>query len=446
MTPRRSDTRCSMRTTTTTRRRTPSPGTSIRCSGPRVIEWCEINGRRYHVIGGRVSRAVTNPTFDPIAMPGAMYDYFRGNPDNRNPMEFLSRRESIRPAYRDPAARVAALDEQGLAGCLLFPTLGMIYEEPLAHDPEAVCHLFRAFNRWLVEDWGTNYEDRIFAAPYISLADPAFAVDELTWALDHGARTVVMRPAAPVTASGRRSPFDAVFDGFWQLANDAGITVVVHAADSGISSNGYAVDGFAATFSGGWKPSIKSFAIEQAIRDYLLSAVFENLFVRFPNLRLASVENGAQFLPDLIAKVRSTANKMPGYWKEDPVETFRRHVWINPFWEDDVNVVADCMGADRVIFGSDWPHIEALPEPIDYVRELEGIRRRRGPPDPLRQRPGATHPPSDLTRSGRVSAPGPGPGSCGHSCRGGWSCGWRCGRSARETRCGGCGRRSHRRR
>ena len=179
-----------------------------------------------------------------------------------------------------------------------------------------------------------------------------------------------MRPAAPVTATGRRSPFDPVFDGFWHLANDSGITVVLHAADSGISSNGYATDGFAATFRGGWKPSIKSFAIEQAIRDYLLSAVFENIFVRFPNLRLASVENGAQFLPDLIAKVRSTASKMPGYWKDDPVETFRRHVWINPFWEDDVGVVAACVGTDRVIFGSDWPHIEALPEPVDYVAEL----------------------------------------------------------------------------
>ena len=339
--------------------------------GPRVIQWSEINGRRYHVIGGRVSRAVTNPTFDPIAMPGAMYDYFRGNPDNRNPMEFLARREAIRPAYRDPAERLGTLDAQGLAGCLLFPTLGMIYEEPLAHDPEAVCLLFRAFNRWLAEDWTFNYRDRIYAAPYLTLADPAWAVEELTWALDQGARTVVMRPAAPTTALGRRSPFDAMFDGFWQLANDAGITVVVHAGDSGISSNGFAVDGFAATFRGGWKPSITSFAIEQAIRDYLLSIVFENMFERFPNLRVASIENGAQYLPDLLAKIRSTANKMPGYWKEDPVETFRQHVWINPFWEDDVNVVADCMGTDRVIFGSDWPHIEALPEPIDYVRELK---------------------------------------------------------------------------
>jgi predicted TIM-barrel fold metal-dependent hydrolase len=339
--------------------------------GSRVIQWSEINGRKYHVIGGRVNKAVTNPTFDPIAMPGAMYDYFRGNPDNRNPMEFLSKRESIRPAYRDPGARLATLDEQGLRGCMLFPTLGMIYEEPLAHDPEAVGHLFRAFNRWMAEDWTFDVQDRIYAAPYLTLADPDWAVEELTWALDQRARTIVMRPAAPTTALGRRSPFDTIFDGFWQLASDAGITVVVHAADSGISSNGYAVDGFAATFSGGWKPSIKSFAIEQAIRDYLLSAIFENMFVRFPNLRIASVENGAQFLPDLIAKLRSTANKMPGYWKDDPVDTFRRHVWINPFWEDDVNQVADCVGPDRVIFGSDWPHIEALPEPLDYLRELK---------------------------------------------------------------------------
>jgi len=341
--------------------------------GPRVVQWCEIDGRQYHVLGGRVSRAVTNPTFDPIALPGAMYDYFRGNAEGRNPLEMLEGREPIRAAYREPAAREATLDALGLAGCLLFPTLGMIYEAPLADDPGAVCHLFRAFNRWLVEDWTCNYHDRIFAAPYLTLADPAWAVEELTWALDQGARIVVMRPAAPTTAVGRRSPFDAMFDGFWRLADDAGITVVVHAADSGVSSNGYAEDGFAATFTGGWKPSIKSFAIEQAIRDYLLSLIFENHLGRFPNLRIASVENGAQFLPDLLTKLRSTADKMPGYWKDDPVDTLRRHVWINPFWEDDVTVVAECMGTDRVIFGSDWPHVEGLPEPLDYVRELKGF-------------------------------------------------------------------------
>jgi predicted TIM-barrel fold metal-dependent hydrolase len=31
------------------------------------------------------------------------------------------------------------------------------------------------------------------------------------------------------------------------------------------------------------------------------------------------------------------------------------------------------MGADRVIFGSDWPHIEALPHPLDYVPETKPL-------------------------------------------------------------------------
>jgi predicted TIM-barrel fold metal-dependent hydrolase len=48
-------------------------------------------------------------------------------------------------------------------------------------------------------------------------------------------------------------------------------------------------------------------------------------------------------------------------------------VWINPFWEDDVYEVVRLMGADRVIFGSDWPHIEGMPQPLDYVKELKEL-------------------------------------------------------------------------
>jgi predicted TIM-barrel fold metal-dependent hydrolase len=341
--------------------------------GPRCVQWCEIDGRRYHVIGGRVSRAVTNPTFDPVSKPGILARYFRGNPDNENPIELLRDSEPIRPAYRDRDARIAALDEQGLERCWLFPTLGMIYEAPMRDDPVAVCHTFRAFNRWVEEDWGFAYRDRVFAAPYLTLADPDWAVDELEWALDRGARMVVMLPTAPMTVTGRRSPFDPSYDPFWARVDEAGITVVLHAGDSGISSEGYALDGFAATFEGGYRPSIKYFAIEQAIHLWLLSMMVDNLPGRFPNLRFASVENGAEFLPDLFRKLRSVTRKMPGWFAEDPVDLFRRHVWINPFWEDDISQVVDLMGADRVLFGSDWPHIEGMPSPLDYLVELKDL-------------------------------------------------------------------------
>jgi predicted TIM-barrel fold metal-dependent hydrolase len=339
--------------------------------GPRCVQWAEIGGRKYHVVGGVVSHAVTNPTFNPIAKPGAMHEYFRGNPHGKSPIEFLREREPIPAAYRERDARLAAMDRQGLEAIWLFPTLGVLYEELLKRDTEAVSLTFRAFNQWLDEDWGVNHQGRIFAAPYIPMCSPEMAIRELDWALARGARVVCMRPAPAWTATGPRSPGDALYDPFWARVNEAGVTVVVHAGDSGYSSNGYARDGFGASFDGGgWKPSIKSFNIERAAHDFLITLVFEKLFDRFPNLRIASVENGSDYLADLFKKLGQTAKKMPGYFKEDPVETFKRHVWINPFWEDDVYEITAHMGPERVIFGSDWPHIEGMPQPLDYVAEL----------------------------------------------------------------------------
>ena len=83
--------------------------------GRRIIQWAEIDGRKYHVIGGRISRAVTNATFDPISKPGCLYEYFRGNTEGVNPLERLRDHEPIRAEYRDRDSRLATLDEQGLA-------------------------------------------------------------------------------------------------------------------------------------------------------------------------------------------------------------------------------------------------------------------------------------------------------------------------------------------
>ncbi len=339
----------------------------------RCVQWCDIGGRKHHVVGGRVSHAVKNPTWDPIAKPGALHDFFRGNPDGRSPLEMLSEREPLPAEYINRDARVAKLGEQGLAGVWLFPTLGVLYEELLHTDIDAVSHLFTAFNTWLEEDWGCNYQNKIFAAPYMALGNVDHAVAELQTALDRGATVVCMRPAPVFTADGFKSPGDAMFDPFWSLANEAGVTVVIHAGDSGYKTNGYAQDGFGSDIGAGgaWKPTIKSFNIERAAFDWLITMSFERMYERFPNLRVASVENGSDFLGQLFRKLEQTSRKYPGYFKVDPVESYKQHVWMNPFWEDDVHEIVELMGADRVIFGSDWPHIEGMPQPLDYLVELK---------------------------------------------------------------------------
>ena len=342
-------------------------------TGPRTIEWCEINGRKYHVLGGKVSRAVVNPTFDPVALPGALKDYFRGNPNGDNPIDLLKQREPIRPAYRDPEARLTTLDEQGVDQCWMFPTLGMIYEQPLREDPWAVQQVFTAFNRWMLEDWAFNYKDRIFTAPYITLVDVDWAVQELEFALDNGATSIVMRPAAPNTVNGPVAPADPINDPFWARVNEAGITVVVHAGDSGYGANGYADErGFSASFGSFGRPQpVKMMMFDRPIEDFLGSVIGDKLFERFPNVRMAAVENGSGYLRGLLKKIDVTHTKMRGWFSQLPSETFRNNIWINPFWEDDVHEVVELMGSDRVIFGSDWPHIESMPEPLDYVDELK---------------------------------------------------------------------------
>ena len=344
----------------------------------RTVQWCEIDGRRQHLVAGKLARAVSNPTFDPIAKPGVLYDFFRGRAGDQTIKGQLQQREPIPAHYRDPETRLAVMDEKGLEWCWMFPTLGILYEELLKEDPEAVTLAFGAFNRWLKEDWGFAYDERIFSSPYITMADVGWAVTELEWALRNGARTICMRPAAVHTAQGPRSPGDPMFDPFWARVNEAGITVVIHAGDSGYTTHGYAEDGFSADFSGRGKQrlSIKSWNIERAALDYLATLILDRVFERYPNVRIASVENGSEFLPDLFRKLTSMARKAPGYFGQDPVQTFKQHVWINPFWEDDVEEVARYMGTDRVIFGSDWPHIEGLPEPGNYIDDLSTFNER----------------------------------------------------------------------
>ena len=340
----------------------------------RCVQWASIDGRQHHLVGGKLARAVKNPTWNPIALPGSISDYLRGNPLGQEAIDLMKAREPLPDCYINKQARLEKLDEQGLEAMWLFPTLGVLYEELLKQDVEAVMTLFTAFNRWLEEDWGCNYHNRIFSAPYVSLCNVEWACQELEWALTQGARVVVMRPAAVWTENdGVRSPADPIFDPFWARLNESGITLVVHASDSGYTTHGYVRDGFSSDIgTQSFAPNIKHFNIERAAYDFLITLTYERLFERFPNIRIASVENGAEFLPDLFRKLEQSKRRLAtaGYYKEDPAELFREHVWINPFWEDDVYEVAEYMGTDRVIFGSDWPHIEGMPQPLDYVAEL----------------------------------------------------------------------------
>jgi predicted TIM-barrel fold metal-dependent hydrolase len=342
----------------------------------RGVEWVELRGRKRILVGGKLDKFIPNPSFDPVSKPGALEEYFRGeNPTGKSMAELFGDLEPIRPEYRDRDARLKKLDEQGVGKALLFPTLGCGLEEPLRHDVEATHAVLSAFNRWLDETWGFAYQERLFAVPMLSLADPREAVAELEWALGRGARLLYLRPAPVPKASGTASLGAAEHDPFWARVCEAGVTVAFHTGDSGYGryvkpwEGARSMEGFRGhAFGMATMPG-------RAIMDTFAALIVHGVFARHPNLRVASIENGSFWVPWLFKNLKKAHGQMGWAFAEPPIETFRRHVWVAPYFEDDARELADLIGVDHVLFGSDYPHAEGLARPLDFLKELEGFSR-----------------------------------------------------------------------
>ena len=95
----------------------------------RCVQWAQIDGHQHHLVGGKLAHAVKNPTWNPIAMPGAISDYLRGNPLGKDAKGLLGEREPLPDYYMNSEARIEILKDQGLEAIWVFPTLGVLYEE-----------------------------------------------------------------------------------------------------------------------------------------------------------------------------------------------------------------------------------------------------------------------------------------------------------------------------
>jgi predicted TIM-barrel fold metal-dependent hydrolase len=288
------------------------------------------------------------------------------------------------PEYTDRTTRLQLLDQWGIDAAVLFPSSGLAFDAQMTDRPDAACAAATAFNRWIEEDWGFGRDGRIFAAPFVSLQVVDLACAELERVLALGARLVQVR----LGAVNGRSPAHPDFDPFWARVEEAGVPVALHITASGyekLISEFWGEDPHAEHANRSGFQWYSVFATRPAM-DTFAALIFHNLFGRFPRLKVLSVENGSRWVPTLLQEMDAAyrfvagnplSNWVGGPLTERPSDVFKAHVWVAPFLdtghEAPLPELIGLLGADHLLFGSDWPHGEGRESPRHFDTELAGV-------------------------------------------------------------------------
>jgi predicted TIM-barrel fold metal-dependent hydrolase len=340
------------------------------------FQYVQVNGRTKLAVDGVLSDYIPNPTFEVVARPGSHEDWFRGNnPEGRTLREMTGEPLRSQPSFHNGAAHLKLMDEQNVHAALIFPTLASVIEVRLGHKPELINALFHSLNLWVAEEYGfTN--GRQFPVAAICLTDVDYAVRELESVIKLGCKAVLIRPAPVPGRLGGRSPASPEFDPFWARVAEAKMLVTNHVSDSGYDQiSRWWTEGATKEFRPFEKNSFKSIvdSMGRAAADTYAAFICHGLLDRFPSLRFASVENSSHWVPTLLERMRHVYRQAPHDFKRDPVQAFREQVYVMPAYEDSIVDLTKLIGADHVLFGSDWPHPEGLERPLDFFGDIKDL-------------------------------------------------------------------------
>jgi len=349
-----------------------------------LIKYVEVKGRTKIAIKNKISDYIPNPTFNVVAPPGAQELEFKlKNPSSKTKpgdkkVEAPPRYLPSIPAYFDPEPRLELLDELGIERAMMWPTLASLLEERLSDDPRATHVVIHAFNQWMAEHWTYNFDERMFATPVITLPIVDEALRELDYVVEHGARAILVRPAPVPDFNGRRRSFALPeYDRFWERVQEADVVVGMHSSDSGFQRYLNEWEGYDSEFLPfAQKPSAFSAIVGadyRTISDVVASIIGHGLATRFPKLRFMPVENGSAWVRPLVSKLEKIYGRSPSLFDEDPMVAFRRCIFVHPFHEEDTVGLVKLLGADNVLFGSDYPHPEGMFDPITFVDEIDEL-------------------------------------------------------------------------
>jgi predicted TIM-barrel fold metal-dependent hydrolase len=288
--------------------------------------------------------------------------------------DFAKKYRELQAQLDNPQDRLAVMEAQGIGATVNYATLPGT-EAQFEGDLPGLYANLDALNRYLGEEWGYNYKQRIFTPPYVSFGDPEAALHQLDVIMKIEVPKVIQTSTGP---SMHTSPFRPENDRFWDICSEAGIKLTTHLA----SLTRYAaqgeewnepevmlgdMDAFQWVFYYGDRPAMETVG----------AAILQGWFARFPKMQLLLSEQGTVWAPYALRKMdhsfmmgrRATWGKL----EMRPSEYFRKHCFVAPFPEENVDRVVEAVGIEPIVFGSDFPHGEGLPEPQLYLNQLKNF-------------------------------------------------------------------------
>lgn len=262
----------------------------------------------------------------------------------------------------DPEIRLRDLDTEGIAVAVLYPSLGLNFWA--IEDPVAAVVLARAYNDWLAEYCATDPR-RLVGAAMLPFQDPAAAAAELRRAArELGYRVAFVRPNP---CNGRHIG-DPAFEAIWTAAEELGITIGVHEG----SSHTLPTLGADRYFN-----PLLLHAMSHAFEQMLACAtlIVTGVMERHPDLHFAFLEAGGGWAPYWLWRLDEQVRGFGRFAPEMrlvPSDYFSRQCWVAfEGDEDTLPALVPHVGEDRVVWGSDYPHHDAVfPGAVGRLRAL----------------------------------------------------------------------------
>lgn len=282
------------------------------------------------------------------------------------------------PGAFNASERTKVLDLLGFRKQLVFASVSeaMVFSPRL--DPQVRYGAARAHNRAMHAFCADD--DRLRGIAAVALDEPALAVAELERILaeDPGAVWVPHRDC------GGRSPGHTELDPFWARLEEAGVPFVIHIGgdalqiDKAWMNNGRPLP--KDWLGGGENVRGKDMtSVHHAAERFLSVMILDGVFERFPELKGASVELGAGWVPamlkrlDWVVDIWSKSDPELAKLTRKPSEQLVEQFAFTPYVYEDVGDLVRQSPAELYLFSSDYPHPEGGRNPLGrFQASLEG--------------------------------------------------------------------------